>query len=136
MEEQEKQQQLQQQQTHGHQTTGTGEMQSRGFTGTRESLQQNPETHAHRSPELEAILARYEQPKARLPQKLPSKPAEDDAATVRNTPADEDDDDLFDEEATWDRNYVKGKTMKRIKEEQKRLARIEKQKELAKMEMY
>jgi len=76
-----------------------------------------PETH-HRSPELELALAKYEVPKTRLPQKLPSKPIEAIFSARDSEPDDIDPDD----EGMWDRNFAKNQSLKNLKREEKKAA--------------
>lgn len=84
---------------------------------------QNPETHSHRSPELESVLLKYETPKARLPSVLPSK-ADDKATEGGSISASEREEvDEDDEEGTWDRTFVKSQSLKNVKAELKKAAR-------------
>lgn len=90
---------------------------SRMMTSTRDAAP-IPETH-HRSPELELALSKYEVPKTRLPQKLPSKPME-----VIFTARDSEPDDIDpDDEGMWDRNFAKSQSLKNLKREEKKAAK-------------
>jgi len=90
---------------------------SRMVTSTRDAAP-IPETH-HRSPELELALSKYEVPKTRLPQKLPSKPIEAIFSARDSEPDDIDPDD----EGMWDRNFAKNQSLKNLKREEKKAAK-------------
>ena len=76
---------------------------------------QSPETHT-RPPELEAVLSKYELPKARLAATLPSRPVDDEAL-----PSERDEDDVEDEDML-DRKHAKLRSNK-LSSQQKKAAR-------------
>jgi hypothetical protein len=75
---------------------------------------QSPETHA-RPAELEAVLSKYELPKARLAGTLPSRPNDDAFSAERDVEDDGDDDD-----GVIDRKVTKLQSSNKVKSEQKK----------------
>lgn len=87
----------------------------------RDELLNADSGHAHRSPELEALLLKYEKPKSRCPEKLPSRPLESDpAGTGRERLLAEEEDG--EDEGTWDRTFVKTQSFKSLRTEMKKAA--------------
>jgi hypothetical protein len=78
------------------------------------SFLQSPETHT-RPAELEAVLSKYELPKARLAGTLPSRPIDDAFSAERDVEDDGDDDD-----GVIDRKVAKLQSSNKFKSEQKK----------------
>mmetsp|Transcript_21801 Transcript_21801/g.31736 ORF Transcript_21801/g.31736 Transcript_21801/m.31736 type:complete len:1197 (+) Transcript_21801:89-3679(+) len=76
----------------------------------------SPETHT-RPPELEAVLSKYELPKARLAGTLPSRPVDEGFPTERDAEDDEDDDGVL------DRRCAKLQSSNKLRSQQKKAAR-------------
>ncbi len=65
---------------------------------------------------MENVLNKFELPKARLAQTLPSRPVD----STQDVAIDDDDDD---ESGMWDRQYAKQQSSKNLKMQQKKAAR-------------
>merc|ERR1711939_996929 len=115
IEEREKQQQGQQTAATMHADTSPAH--TRGIL-TRDGVSSPDPTH-HRPPELELVLTKFEQPKARLAACLPSRPVDN---AVQLSERDVDDDDM-DEEGMWDRRFAKLRSTKNVRNQQKKAAR-------------
>lgn len=110
MEEREKQTQAQ------NQTGIQGDSNSRMQNSVRD-IAQTPETH-YRSPELEVAVSKYENAKARLPVRLPSKPA---TSLASGSPRESESDDWDHEgEDIWDRTFVKSQSSKTLRIESRK----------------
>lgn len=115
VEEQEKQQQGQQTAASVHSDTSHRGMMARDGLSS-------PETHT-RPPELEAVLMKYDVPKARLAMSLPSRPNEGVLATEREV-EDEDDDDVLDRRFAKSQSTQKLRTQKKIEQQKERQNKI------------
>jgi hypothetical protein len=81
-----------------------------------------PETHTNnnRSPELDFVIAKHESPKVRLPQRLPSKPANEKEVGLLERVESVDEEDAEEEPGPWDRNFVKTTSLKSLKNDLKK----------------
>jgi hypothetical protein len=115
----EREKQIQQQgQPHTAQTLAAGSQSLESFSRSTIGNLGNNETH-HRTPELDFIISKFEAPKVRLPDRIPSKTVE---AKLNSSRGSDDEDDTF-EEGTWDRSYVKSQSLKSVRIELKKAAR-------------
>jgi hypothetical protein len=117
VEEQEKQQQGQQTASVHSDSSHRGMMARDGLT--------SPETHT-RPPELEAVLMKYDVPKARLAMSLPSRPNEGILASERETDDnDADDDDVLDRKYAKTQSTLKLRTQKKLEQQKERQSKLE-----------
>jgi hypothetical protein len=117
VEEQEKQQQGQQTASVHSDSSHRGMMARDGLT--------SPETHT-RPPELEAVLMKYDVPKARLAMSLPSRPNEGILASERETDDDDaDDDDVLDRKYAKTQSTLKLRTQKKLEQQKERQSKLE-----------
>lgn len=117
VEEQEKQQQGQQTASVHSDSSHRGMMARDGLT--------SPETHT-RPPELEAVLMKYDVPKARLAMSLPSRPNEGILASERETDDDDaDDDDVLDRKYAKTQSTLKLRTQKKLEQQKERQSKLD-----------
>jgi len=70
---------------------------------------------SNRSPELDYVVAKHEDPKVRLPRRLPSRPIGSTVVTARDIEEEENED-----EGMWDRGFAKTSSLSKLRSELKR----------------
>eukprot|EP01038_Epipyxis_sp_PR26KG_P006859 gene6859-9393_t len=101
-----------------------------GLVGNSNTL---PESHttANRSPELDFVIAKHEDPKVRLPKRLPSRPNGGSVQNVGMTARSNNEDEEGEDEGMWDRTFAKTNSLTKLRIELKRAGKAQKDGKLA-----